>query len=152
MWSCNYCAYKSLSENMRRFLSGLACTHSLLRYYAPIFKTWENGAEKQREFEVDFPPVSHPLVRTHPRTGRKSLFVNRFFTDHINGFTPKESENLLEFLYQHIETPEFCVRLRWSAGTLAIRDNRCTSHYALADYYPQHRKMQRASVAGDDVF
>ena len=151
MWSCNYSAYERLSENMRRFLSGLTCTHSVLRYYEPIVKQWENAEEKQREFEVDFPPVSHPLIRTHPRTGRKSLFVNRFFTDHIDGFTPKESENLLEFLYRHIETPEFCVRLRWRVGTLAIWDNRCTSHYALADYYPQHRKMQRASVAGEEV-
>ena len=92
------------------------------------------------------------MVRTHPRTGRKSLFVNRFFTNFINGFTPKESDSLLDFLYRHIETPEFCVRLRWRPGTLAIWDNRCTSHYAVADYWPQHRKMQRASVSGDTPF
>ena len=78
--------------------------------------------------------------------------MNRFFTNFINGFTPKESANLLEFLYQHIETPEFCVRLRWRPGTLAIWDNRCTSHYAVADYWPQKRKMQRASVSGDTPF
>ena len=152
MWACNYCAYETLPESMKQILSGLTCTHSILRYYEPIVRTWENSEETLKEFEAIFPPVSHPLVRTHPRTGRKSLFVNRFFTDHIEGFTPKESENLLEFLYQHIESPEFCVRLRWGVGTLAIWDNRCTSHYAVADYYPQHRKMQRASVAGDAPF
>ncbi len=152
MWACNYCAYEALSESMKQILCGLRCTHSVLRYYGPIIETWKNSAEKRKEFEAAFPPVSHPLVRTHPQTGRKSLFVNRFFTDRIDGFTAKESENLLEFLYRHIETPEFCVRLRWRVGTLAIWDNRCTSHYAVADYYPQHRKMQRASVAGDPVF
>ncbi len=152
MWACNYSAYETLSEDMQRILRGLTCTHSILRYYLPIIRNWEDGEEKKCEFEVAFPPVSHPLVRTHPKTGRKSLFVNRFFTDHINGFTAKESASLLEFLYQHIETPEFCVRLRWRPGTLAIWDNRCTSHYALADYWPQHRRMQRASVSGDDPF
>ncbi len=152
MWACNYSAYESLSDEMKRILGSLTCTHTILGYYEPIVRNWENSEEKLKEFEEIFPPVSHPLVRTHPRTGRKSLFVNRFFTNFINGFTPQESENLLQFLYKHIETPEFCVRLRWRPGTLAIWDNRCTSHYALADYWPQHRKMQRASVSGDTPF
>ena len=152
MWACNYSAYESLSDKMKRILGSLTCTHSVLTYYEPIVRNWDDAEEKLREFEEAFPPVTHPLVRTHPQTGRKSLFINRFFTEYINGFTPKESANLLQFLYQHIETPEFCVRLRWRTGTLAIWDNRCTSHYALADYWPQHRKMQRASVSGDTPF
>ena len=152
MWACNYSAYETLSDEMKRILGSLTCTHSVLTYYEPIVKAWDDAEEKLREFEEAFPQVTHPLVRTHPKTGRKSLFVNRFFTEHINGFTAKESANLLQFLYQHIETPEFCVRLRWRPGTLAIWDNRCTSHYALADYWPQHRKMQRTSVSGDTPF
>ena len=149
MWACNYRAYETLSDSMKEILGGLSCTHTILGYYEPIVRNWENAGETLKEFRELFPPVTHPLVRTHPQTGRKSLFVNRFFTHCINGFTPRESENLLKFLYEHIETPEFCVRLRWRPGTLAIWDNRCTSHYAVADYWPQRRKMQRASVCGD---
>lgn len=152
MWACNYRAYETLSNPMKEILGGLACTHTILGYYEPIVRNWDNSEEMLKEFKEKFPPVSHPLVRTHPQTGRKSLFVNRFFTHSINGFTSKESANLLEFLYQHIETPEFCVRLRWRPGTLAIWDNRCTSHYAVADYWPRKRKMQRASVSGDTPF
>ena len=152
MWACNYSAYETLSDTMKEILGSLTCTHTILGYYEPIVRNWEDGEEMLEKFKEIFPPVTHPVVRTHPRTGRKSLFVNRFFTNFINGFTPAESENLLQFLYKHIETPEFCVRLRWRPGTLAIWDNRCTSHYAVADYWPQHRKMQRASVSGDTPF
>ena len=155
MWSCNYLAYEGLSATLRDFLDGLTCTHSLLRYYAPIFARWEaqgrEGAKKHAEFEERYPPVSHPLVRTHPRSGRRGLFVNRFFTDCVDGLSASESKHLLEFLYRQIELPEHTVRLRWKVGTLAIWDNRCTSHYAVADYYPQHRKMQRASLQGEAV-
>lgn len=152
MWACNYRAYETLSDPMKEILGGLTCAHTILGYYEPIVRNWDNSEEMLKEFKEKFPPVSHPLVRTHPQTGRKSLFVNRFFTHSINGFTSKESANLLEFLYRHIETPEFCVRLRWRPGTLAIWDNRCTSHYAVADYWPRKRKMQRASVSGDTPF
>ncbi|MEM7706321.1 MAG: TauD/TfdA family dioxygenase [Pseudomonadota bacterium] len=151
MWSCNYAAYEGLSERFQSMLDGMTCTHSLLKYYARIFARWENGEQKKKEFEERFPPISHPLVRAHPRTGRKSLFINRFFTDRIDGLNADESDALLEFLLRQIERPEFCVRLRWRVGTLAIWDNRCTSHYAVADYFPQRRKMQRASVEGERV-
>lgn len=152
MWSCNFTAFEALSDKMRDFLSSLSCTHSLMKYYARIFAKWENGDKKKEEFERLYPPICHPLVRTHPKSGRKGLFVNRFFTTKIDNLTTQESNSLLEFLFKQIETPEYCVRLRWKVGTLAIWDNRCTSHYALADYYPQRRKMQRASLIGEAVF
>lgn len=152
IWSCNETAYDSLSASMKEFLETLTCRHSLLYYYEPIFSKWDNGHEKKLEFQKDFPPISHPLIRTHPRTGKKCLFVNKFFTESVDGLAEDESSSLLHFLYSIIEKPEFCVRLKWEPGTIAIWDNRCTSHYAVADYYPQTRKLQRAAVAGENVF
>ncbi len=149
IWSCNYAAWESLSDTMQRFLSGLTATHSILHSYRAAFGRMRDGAARQAAVERDHPPVHHPVVRTHPVTGRKGLFVNRFFTQHIDDLDEKESELLLDFLFTRIETPEFCVRLQWEPETLAIWDNRCTSHYAVADYYPQHRRMQRVSVCGD---
>lgn len=151
IWSCNETAYESLSASMKEFLDSLSCTHSLLFYYEPIFSKWEHGQEKKNEFQRDFPPVSHPLIRTHPYTGKKSLFVNKFFTESVDGLEEGESQALLSFLYGVIEKPEFCVRLKWETGTVAVWDNRCTSHYAVADYYPQTRRLQRAAVAGEKV-
>ena len=151
IWSCNESAYESLSESMKKFLDSLNCKHSLLYYYEPIFSKWDHGQEKKIEFEKDFPPISHPLVRTHPTTGKKCLFVNKFFTESVNGLEEDESQALLSFLYSVIEKPEFCVRFKWEPGSIAVWDNRCTSHYAVADYFPQTRKLQRAAVAGEKV-
>ena len=151
IWSCNETAYESLSTSMKEFLNTLNCKHSLLYYYEPIFSKWEHGQEKKLEFQKDFPPISHPLVRTHPHTGKKCLFVNKFFTESVEGLEEDESKALLSFLYGVIEKPEFCVRLKWESGTIAVWDNRCTSHYAVADYYPETRRLQRAAVAGEKV-
>ena len=150
IWSCNYAAYKSLSGTMQAFLSGLTATHSVVHAYRRAFETMPDGAARRARIEANHPPVHHPVVRTHPASGRKGLFVNRFFTERIDGLSKAESDVLLDFLYKVIETPEFCFRLRWEVGTLAIWDNRCTSHYAVADYYPQRRRMQRASICGDE--
>jgi taurine dioxygenase len=149
IWSCNYSAYEALSQKMRAFLSSLTAKHSILYSYARAFDRMPNGAAKRKMVQENLPPVHHPVARTHPVTGRKGLFVNRFFTECIDDMKKSESDLLLGYLFELIETPEFCVRLRWQAGTLAIWDNRCTSHYALADYYPQLRRMQRASVCGE---
>lgn len=149
MWSSSYAVYEALSPAMKQFLEGLTATHSLLQYYAPIFARWPNGEDKIAEFRQRFPAVSHPVICTHPVTKRKGIYVNPYFTQHIDGLTEPESTTLLSYLYDQIKTPEYCVRLCWEEGTLAIWDNRCTSHYALADYYPQRRKMQRATVCGE---
>lgn len=150
IWSCNYTAYEALSEKIQSFISGLTAKHSILYSYARAFDRMPNGAARRKIVEENHPPVHHPVVRTHPVTGRQGLFVNRFFTECIDDLKPSESKLLLEHLFKTIETPEFCVRLRWEVGTLAIWDNRCTSHYAVADYYPQIRRMQRASVCGEE--
>ena len=93
--------------------------------------------------------VEHPLVRTHPRTGRQALFVSGLFMDQIVGLTRPESDALLSFLTQHAADPNFQVRWRWRANDLAIWDERCTNHRALSDHYPQHRVMRRITVDGE---
>ncbi len=91
----------------------------------------------------------HPVVRTNPKTGRRGLFVNRSFTSHIAGLERKESDAILNYLFTHLETPEFQVRFRWTKGAVAFWDNRFTQHYAVSDYYPQHRRVRRATILGD---
>jgi taurine dioxygenase len=98
------------------------------------------------------PPVNHPVVRTHPVSGRKGLFVNEGFTTHINELKPRESQMLLAFLFTHVAQPEFTVRWRWSVDDIAFWDNRNTQHYAVADYLPDRRTMHRATVNGDKPF
>jgi taurine dioxygenase len=95
------------------------------------------------------PPVEHPLVRTHPESGRKSIYVNALFTSHIKDLKPRESEQLLSFLYRHIVTEEYTVRLNWQPGTVAIWDNRSAQHKPINDFLPQHRLMHRVTITGD---
>ena len=94
------------------------------------------------------PPVEHPVIRTHPETGRKAIYVNALFTTHIVGLTDLESRSLLAFLYRHIVSEEFTVRLSWTPGTVAIWDNRATQHKPVNDFFPQHRKLHRVTIEG----
>ncbi len=152
IWSSLYAAYEALSEPMQQFVSGLTVTHDCMKNYRPAFQRRGRAPEEIDAFAKRFPPMRHPLVRTHPATGRKAVYVNTLFTVKIDGLTQSESDLLLQYLYEHIAKPEFCVRLKWRVHTLALWDNRCTSHYAVADYYPQHRLMQRATTQGDKPF
>jgi taurine dioxygenase len=96
-----------------------------------------------------YPAVAHPVIRTHPATGRRLLYVNRVFTDRIDGLGDEEGRELLEFLYDQARHPEYQCRLRWRPGTVAFWDNRATQHYASADYYPHNRVMERVTIVGD---
>jgi len=149
IWSCNYATFEALSDKMQHFLSGLTATHSILYAYKSAFEKMPDGTIRRDKIKKNHPPAQHPVVRTHPITGKKGLFVNRFFTECIDGMKKSESDLLLGYLFQQIEIPDYCVRLKWRPGTLAIWDNRCTSHYAVADYFPQKRRMQRVSICGD---
>jgi taurine dioxygenase len=149
LWANMYLAYEALSEPMKQFVSSLRAVHSFAKNFTPE-RFRELGIEDRREeMYAAHPPVSHPIARTNPTTGRKALFVNQDFTSHIEGVSPRESDALLRYLFEHMAQPEFQVRWRWQAGNVAFWDNRWAQHCALADYYPQRRRMRRATIIGD---
>ena len=153
LWSDSVAAYEALSEPMRRFLDGLTAQHSVAKSFPP--ERWQSDPAFKERYEravAKHPPVDHPVVRTHPVSRRKGLFVNEGFTTHINGIKPRESEALLKFLFAHAGQPEFILRWRWADGDVAFWDNRNTQHYAVADYLPERRTMHRATVNGDEPF
>ena len=141
-------AWDALSGRMQRMLDGLYAWHSFAHGFRHSLAEpggWERLGEAVREN----PPVRHPVVRTHPRSGRRSLFVNRLFTTHVEGLRESESDALLRFLFDHAETPEFACRFRWSPDSIAFWDNRSTLHRPVNDYFPAHRRMERVTIAGD---
>jgi taurine dioxygenase len=149
LWANMYLAYETLSKPMQQLVSALRAVHSFAKNFTPE-RFGALGIEDRREqMYAEHPPVSHPVARTNPATGRKALFVNQDFTSHIEGVSPRESEALLRFLFDHMSQPEFQVRWRWEAGTVAFWDNRWAQHCALADYYPARRRMHRVSIVGD---
>ena len=153
LWSSCSAAYEALSEPMKRMLDGLTAQHSVAKSFPP--ERWQNDPAFKERYEravAKHPPVNHPVVRTHPVTGRKGLFVNGGFTTHINELRPTESRVLLDFLDAHAGRPEFTVRWRWKVNDLVFWDNRVTQHYAVADYLPERRVVYRATVNGDKPY
>ena len=144
LWADAAGAYDLLPEDVRRRLDGLEAEHD-----------WRSSfglgmpPEVVEELAPQFPPAVHPVVRVHPETGRKGLFVNRIFTQRILGLEPDESSALLERCFAQYELPEVQCRFRWTPGAVAFWDNRATLHYASSDYHPQRRVMERISIAGD---
>jgi taurine dioxygenase len=141
MFANMYLAYETLSEPMRIFINNLTAVHDGEKHY--------RGRYGNDDRDKVYPRAEHPMVRTHPETGRKCLFVNRFFTTHIVGLRKSESDAILEMLYRHIETPELSMRFNWHKNSLAFWDNRCTQHHALWDYYPHKRYGHRVTICGD---
>ena len=148
-----YLAYESLSPGLRAVLDGLEAVHSARSSYSPT------GRQARREtgsvsMSVDigdtaYNEVIHPVVRTHPETGRRLLFVNPNFTVRFAGMTEAESAPLLGYLFRHQQRPEFCCRFRWSDRAVAFWDNRCTQHFAINDYHGFRRRMHRVTIDGD---
>ena len=135
-------AYELLSPAMQRFLTGLSAVHDGALPYV--------GAYGSKPPEGGYPRSAHPVVTTHPETGRKVLFVNSGFTSHIPELTRSESRALLDFLFKHVaETPKLTCRVRWEPGTLTFWDNRSTQHHAIWDYYPHTRYGERVSIVGE---
>ncbi len=155
MFANMYMAYETLSDGMKRLLGGLRALHSAARSYGTEnSRQTRRYAEGSRSMRVRVGPeaestVEHPVVRTHPETGRKALFVNHVFTQRIAGWTEEESRPLLDYLYRHAVRPEFTCRFCWAKGSVAFWDNRCTQHYALNDYAGQRREMHRVTICGD---
>jgi len=149
LWASGIAAFEALSAPWRKFLEGLDAEHDFVKSF-PL-ERYSGAGERERWFEAQakHPPVTHPVIRTHPVTGRRALFVNEGFTTRILGLNPRESEATLRFLFEHVSRPEFTLRWRWRQGDVAFWDNRVTQHYATADYLPARRVMHRATILGD---
>lgn len=146
-----YRAYETLSPRMQDFLADLTCVHDITVTMPPDFMT-QSWAPKQLEsLQKKTPPIAHPIVRTHPETGRKLLFVNQHFTSHIPELNRNESDALLKCLYEHNARPENVVRFNWRKHSIAFWDNRSTQHYAVNDYHSL-RIMHRVTICGDKPY
>lgn len=153
LWSSNTAAYAALSDSLKRSLEGLTATHDVTKSF-PKDRWGADAAFKERYDAAvkKHPPLSHPVIRTHPVSGKKALFVNEGFTTHIDGISQKESDSLLAFLFAHSIRPEFTLRWQWQVNDVAFWDNQVTQHYAVADYLPERRTMHRATIVGDVPF
>jgi len=148
LWANMEAAYDGLSDTFRTMITGLRAVHDFQNFRV-LFKNTEEDRIKLHRMEDMFPNPSHPVVRTHPVTGRKSIYVNPQFTLRIEGLEPAESRAILDVLFAQARVPEYQFRIRWTPGTIVFWDNRSTQHYAANDYYPQRRRMERTAVVGD---
>jgi len=139
-----YAAYEALSDPMKAMLAGLTATHGSEHVYRGRYS--DRGVDDTGKV---YPQAVHPVVRTHPETGRKALYVNRTFTTRINELTESESDAVLECLFDHSEQIDFQIRFRWERNDVAFWDNRCTMHHAVWDYWPHERKGRRVTIKGD---
>ena len=150
MFSCQYAAYEALSPGLKAMLHGVRALHSDRRVAGPARDlAASNAAKKKRDDEWRETATLHPVVRTHPETGRKALYVNRQTTIAFEHMTEAESKPLLDYLCQHAHRPEFTCRFRWRKGSMAFWDNRCTQHVAINDAMPARRVMRRLQLTGD---
>ncbi|XVJ70413.1 MAG: taurine dioxygenase [Rhizobacter sp.] len=150
LWASGIAAYEALSEPFRQLIDPLTAEHDFLQSF-PAWRFARTPQERERweTARHQHPPVVHPVVRTHPVTKRRGLFVNEGFTSRIVGLDKKESDAVLAYLRSHVSKPEFTVRWRWRQHDVAFWDNRLTQHYATADYLPHRRVMHRATILGD---
>lgn len=147
MWSNQYAAYEALSDGLQKTLEGLRCCQSSAK--ADASNTREDRLKDIGKADVKDYIVYHPVVRTHPETGRKALFCNVAHTTKFEGWTEQESQPLLQYLFQHQIKPEFTCRFKWEPGSIAFWDNRCVQHYPINDYHGYKRLMHRITLAGD---
>ncbi len=157
MWANMVLAYERLPEHIKMQIAGLRARHSIEATFGAAMPI-----EKRLALKAQFPDAEHPVVRTHPETGEKTLFVNGFTTHFTNFHTPANvrvgqdfspgGADLLRYLTMQAYIPEYQVRWRWKPNSVAIWDNRSTQHYAVMDYPPCHRKMERAGIMGDTPF
>ncbi|MGX6510961.1 TauD/TfdA dioxygenase family protein [Rhodococcus sp. SJ-2] len=144
LWADMGAAYDTLPEDLRARVDGLTAEHDWIESFGVSM-----DAPAIRAARVEYPPVTHPIVRTIPETGRRVLFVNSIFTQRINAVGEQASKEILNQIYAHCTRPDFQVRLKWRSGTVAMWDNRACQHYAVNDYYPKPREMDRISIVGD---
>ncbi len=141
VFSSMYAAYEGLSDRMKAYLEGLTAVHDAVVGFGGITPPG-----------MTLPKSSHPVIRTHPMTGRKTIYVNRGFTVKIEGLPPHESAAILSFLYLHIQKPEYQCRFQWQPHSIAFWDNRALQHSAIWDYFPNTRSGYRIQVAGEKPY
>ncbi len=142
LFASMYAAYEALSERMKTYLDGLTALHTGEHYRG----MYANFGVADR---ASYPQAEHPVVRTHPVTGKKALYVNKGFTRRILGIPRDESEAILRYLFEHMANPLFQCRFRWTENAIAFWDNRCVQHHAMWDYWPHTRSGNRVTVKGD---
>jgi taurine dioxygenase len=147
MFASMYAAYEALSPGMQRLLGGLRAVHTSA--LADVSKTREDRIRDSGETDDKVFVSEHPVVRTHPETGRKALYVNVAHTQRFVDMTEDESRPLLQFLFEHSVRPEFTCRFQWRVGSVALWDNRCAMHNPINDYHGYTRRMHRITLAGD---
>jgi taurine dioxygenase len=143
LFASMHAAYDALSGRMKTYLDGLTAIHDGEHVYRGLYAT---AGEADRP---TYPSAEHPVVRTHPVSGRRGLYVNRGFTTRIPGIPIDESEAVLRYLFEHMENPLFQCRFRWRPGSVAFWDNRCTQHRAMWDYWPNLRAGNRVTIKGE---
>lgn len=139
-----YAAYDALSTPFKEMLDGLTALHESEHVYRGRYS--DRGVDDVGRV---YPSAVHPVVRTHPETGRKALYVNRTFTTRVNELSPDESDAVLKMLYEHCEGVDFQIRYRWEKNDVAMWDNRCAMHRAVWDYWPNERVGRRVTIKGD---
>ncbi|WP_237442481.1 taurine dioxygenase [Saccharibacter sp. 17.LH.SD] len=153
IWASGTAAYDALSDGLKTRIDLLTAQHDFTKSFPTSrFGRTEEELRKWTETRNARPPVTHPVVRVHPETGKNALFVNEGFTTEINDVDSGESQALLSYLFHHATKPEFSVRWRWEEGDIAFWDNRITQHYAVDDYRPARRVMNRVTILGDRPF
>jgi taurine dioxygenase len=148
LWADMTAAYAGLSDTFKAMIADLRAVHDFQNFRV-LFSRSEEDQAKLRRMEEMFPNPSHPVVRTHPVSGKKGIYVNPQFTLRIEGLHPDESRALLDVLFEQAHVPEYQFRLRWAPDTIVFWDNISTQHYAANDYYPRRRRMERTAVVGD---
>ena len=151
MWSCLTSIYQSLPTHIQNYLSSLKAVHDMGDFRNTFtINEKEGSANKLNEGFVKFGSSIHPIIKIHPITKKKFLYINPGFTNHIVGLNATDSSNLLNYLFTFMNKPEFQIRFKWTSNTIAMWDNRCTMHYAIGDYMPQKRVMHRVTIKNDN--
>lgn len=146
-----YAAFDGLPTEVQRRVEGRVARHDFGRFRDGLIKQGASDSEIA-EFDATYPNPEHPVIRTHPETGRKAIYVNAAFTKEIVGMEPAESAELLEILYRQAAVPEYQVRFSWEPDSIAFWDNRSVQHYAASDYWPNVRRVERATIIGDTPY
>ena len=148
LFSDMYAAYDDLNDEVKQKLEGAVAVHDFVGFRKRLIKEGKTPKEIDA-FNKKFPMPEHPVFRTHPDTGKKVIYVNRAFTQYIKGWEENESKDMLDFLYSRASTPEYQCRFAWENNSIAFWDNRACQHYAISDYWPQVRRVERVTIVGD---